>query len=181
MKLSRTRIKHTPVVQNSNLKAISFSFVIRFLYATIKSKPSHAHVKYPTKKRNKLQRRPKTTMKRVSRQFLGNTVSRYCPSFRNGCLRGWRLLTLLCCWFTCSDILKPFLLTYLQQNASDPSRTYHNAASTCLIALRKTLKYGGRRNVPTSDEILAITVSSLRRMRVSQLAVRCSTLITLRL
>lgn len=74
------------------------------------------------------------------------------------CLRGWRLLTLLCCWFTCSDILKPFLLTYLQQNGSDPSRTYHHAASTCLIALRKTLKHGGRRNVPTSDEILAITV-----------------------
>lgn len=77
---------------------------------------------------------------------------------RNSCLRGWRLFALLCCWFTCSDILKPFLLTYLQQNAADPSRTYHNAASTCLLALRKTLKYGGRRNVPTSEEITAIAV-----------------------
>ncbi|XP_067935801.1 unconventional myosin-XV-like isoform X1 [Watersipora subatra] len=81
----------------------------------------------------------------------------------NGCLRGWRLLGLLCCWFSCSDILKPFLLTYLQQNASDPSRAYHSAASTCLLAIRKTLKHGGRRNIPSSEEILAITGGKLSK------------------
>ncbi|KAF6020514.1 Myo15 [Bugula neritina] len=81
----------------------------------------------------------------------------------NSCSRGWRLLTLLCCWFVCSDILKPFLLTYLQQNAADPSRTYYTIASTCLLALRKTLKHGGRRNVPTSDEITAIMEGKLSK------------------
>lgn len=92
--------------------------------------------------------------------FLALTAT--CPwYYRNSCSRGWRLLTLLCCWFVCSDILKPFLLTYLQQNAADPSRTYYTIASTCLLALRKTLKHGGRRNVPTSDEITAIMVNNL--------------------
>lgn len=79
--------------------------------------------------------------------------------YSQSCLRGWRLFTLVACWFSPSDILKPFLINYLQQNASDPSRPYHAAAHNCLQQLRKTIKYGGRKNVPSSEEVAAITVS----------------------
>jgi len=79
--------------------------------------------------------------------------------YSQSCLRGWRLFTLVACWFSPSDVLKPFLLNYLQQNASDPSRPYHSPAHNCLQMLRKTVKYGGRKNVPSVEEIAAITVS----------------------
>lgn len=82
----------------------------------------------------------------------------FCPCSQS-CLKGWRLYTLVAAWFSPSEILKPYLINYLQQNASDPSRPYHSPAQNCLQMLRKTLKYGGRRNVPSAEEISAIAVS----------------------
>ncbi|KAF6029804.1 Myo15 [Bugula neritina] len=95
-------------------------------------------------------------------QLVRQTTNNKSPQSQS-CLRGWRLFTLVACWFSPSDVLKPFLLNYLQQNASDPSRPYHSPAHNCLQMLRKTVKYGGRKNVPSVEEIAAITDGKLSK------------------
>jgi len=98
-------------------------------------------------------------------QLSRQTTNNKSPQSQS-CLRGWRLFTLVACWFSPSDILKPFLINYLQQNASDPSRPYHTAAHNCLQQLRKTIKYGGRKNVPSSEEVAAITDGKLNKRQM---------------
>ncbi|XP_067942053.1 unconventional myosin-XV-like [Watersipora subatra] len=92
----------------------------------------------------------------LARQTTNNKSSN-----SQSCLRGWRLFTLLACWFSPSDVLKPFLINYIQQNASDPSRPYHASAHNCLQMLRKTMKFRGRRNVPSIEEITDIARGKL--------------------
>lgn len=71
--------------------------------------------------------------------------------------RAWRLFTILAAYFTCSEVLRPYLFKYLETNAYDKRRAFHGTALVCLQNLRKTFKYGGRRNVPSVEEITAIT------------------------
>lgn len=71
--------------------------------------------------------------------------------------KGWRLFSILAAYFTCSDNLKPFLFKYLETAAYDKRRAYHGTALVCLHNLRKTFKYGGRKNAPSVEEITAIT------------------------
>ena len=88
--------------------------------------------------------------------------------------KGWRLFSILAAYFTCSDNLKPFLFKviimmmivmmlmmiifqYLETSAYDKRRAYHGTALVCLHNLRKTFKFGGRKNTPSIEEITAIT------------------------
>ena len=80
--------------------------------------------------------------------------------FRKSCIMGWRLFAIVACYCDCTESLRPYLFKYLETTASDPSRTYSGAASICLQNLRKTFKYGGRKNVPHEEEIRALAVSS---------------------
>ena len=73
------------------------------------------------------------------------------------CQRGWRLFTIVAAYFNCSDILSPYLFKYLETEAFDKRRGFQGTALVCLQNLRKTLRYGGRKNVPSFDEITAIT------------------------
>ncbi|XP_064594768.1 unconventional myosin-XV-like isoform X2 [Liolophura sinensis] len=73
------------------------------------------------------------------------------------CVRGWRLFSIIAAFFDCSEVLRPYLFKYLETTASDTARTYSGAASQCLQNLRKTFKYGGRKNVPTKEELRALT------------------------
>lgn len=43
----------------------------------------------------------------------------------DSCQRGWRLLSIVAAYFTCSDTLKPFLLKYLETAAYDKRRAFH--------------------------------------------------------
>lgn len=72
---------------------------------------------------------------------------------------GWRLFSIVACYCDCSEMLRPYLFKYLETTASDSSRTFSGAASICLQNLRKTFKYGGRKNVPLKEEIGALAVS----------------------
>ncbi|KAE8738383.1 hypothetical protein FOCC_FOCC016138 [Frankliniella occidentalis] len=82
------------------------------------------------------------------------------------CQRGWRLFSIVAAYFACSDTLKPYLFKYLETAAYDKRRAYHGTAMVCLQNLRKTFKYGGRKNVPSVEEITAISAgrNSKRQM-----------------
>lgn len=57
-------------------------------------------------------------------------------------------------------------MKYLETAAYDKRRIYHNMASLCLYNLRKTFRFGGRKNVPSIEEIAAISAgrNSKRQM-----------------
>ncbi|KAH9502357.1 hypothetical protein Btru_073529 [Bulinus truncatus] len=71
-------------------------------------------------------------------------------------IRGWRLFALVAAYFDCSKELKPYLFKYLETTSTDTNRTYNNAAALCLNNLRKTFKYGGRKDVPLKEEVTAL-------------------------
>ncbi|KAI8796897.1 unconventional myosin-XV isoform X2 [Biomphalaria glabrata] len=71
-------------------------------------------------------------------------------------IRGWRLFALVAAYFDCSKELKPYLFKYLETTSTDTNRTYNNAAALCLNNLRKTFKYGGRKDVPLKEEVIAL-------------------------
>lgn len=89
----------------------------------------------------------------VYSQLMKQTTSNKTES----CQRGWRLLSIVAAYFTCSDTLRPFLLKYLETAAYDKRRAFHGTASVCLQNLRKTLRYGGRKNVPSVEEVTAVS------------------------
>ncbi|GFO23509.1 myosin-xv [Plakobranchus ocellatus] len=76
--------------------------------------------------------------------------------FHKSKIRGWRLFAIVAAYFDCSDVLRPYLFKYLETTATDVGRTYNNAAALCLNNLRKTFKYGGRKDVPLKEEIIAL-------------------------
>ncbi|CAH1793641.1 unnamed protein product [Owenia fusiformis] len=82
------------------------------------------------------------------------------------CQRGWRLMSIMCAYYNTSDILRPYLMTYLENAAYNSSRQYHGLASVCLQNIRKTLKYGGRKNIPTSVEIDQVTVGRITKRQL---------------
>ncbi len=40
-------------------------------------------------------------------------------------IKGWRLFSILTAYFDCSNVLKPYLLRFRSDAASDPSLAYH--------------------------------------------------------
>lgn len=84
----------------------------------------------------------------------------------DSCQRGWRLFSIVTAYFDCSDNLRPYLLKYIETTAYDKRRAYHATALVCLQNFRKTLRFGGRKNVPSVEEILAISAgrNSKRQM-----------------
>lgn len=43
----------------------------------------------------------------------------------DSCLKGWRLMGIICSYYRASDALKPYLLKYLENNAFDLKRPYN--------------------------------------------------------
>lgn len=87
----------------------------------------------------------------------------------DSCQRGWRLFSIVAAYFTCSDHLKPYLTKYLETAAYDKRRAYHGTATVCLQNLRKTMKYGGRKNVPSVEEIMAISAGRNAKRQIYRL------------
>merc|ERR1711899_454440 len=83
--------------------------------------------------------------------------------------KGWRLFSIIAAYFTCSDNLKPFLFKYLETAAYDKRRAYHGTALVCLHNLRKTFKFGGRKNAPSIEEITAITAGRNSKRQIYRL------------
>uniref|UniRef100_A0A3B3TDM0 Myosin XVA n=1 Tax=Paramormyrops kingsleyae TaxID=1676925 RepID=A0A3B3TDM0_9TELE len=95
----------------------------------------------------------------VIKQITANT------SPKDSCQRGWRLLYILTAYYRCSEVLKPFLLKFLQ----DVGRTagvHFQIAKACEQNLRKTFQYGGRTQFPSNMELKAMVAgrSSKRQL-----------------
>ncbi|XP_041839844.1 unconventional myosin-XV isoform X2 [Melanotaenia boesemani] len=85
------------------------------------------------------------------KQLTANTSSK-----PDSCQRGWRLLYILTAFHRCSEVLKPFLLKYLQQASRSAGPQYQGIAKACEQNLKKTLQYGGRIVTPNSMELKAM-------------------------
>uniref|UniRef100_A0A8C9N246 MyTH4 domain-containing protein n=1 Tax=Serinus canaria TaxID=9135 RepID=A0A8C9N246_SERCA len=77
-------------------------------------------------------------------------------SHRDSCQRGWRLLYILAAYYKCSEVLRPFLLAFLQDASRHPELPFHGIAKACEQNLRKTLQFGGRSLFPSSMELKAM-------------------------
>lgn len=107
---------------------------------------------------------------------------------RESCQRGWRLLYILTAFHRCSDVMKPFLLKFLQDACTSPTMQYQGRQTTnnstchtcqvwnfqvlisclswltaiakaCEQNLRRTFQYGGRVQYPNNMELKAMLVS----------------------
>ncbi|XP_044531083.1 myosin XVB [Gracilinanus agilis] len=76
------------------------------------------------------------------------------------CIRGWYLLSLLTGYFLPSPTLMPYVIKFLKD-----ATLYQELAQKCQGHLQQTVKYGGRRHLPTIGEMQAFlkgqTVRSL--------------------
>lgn len=88
---------------------------------------------------------------------------------RDSCQRGWRLFSIIAAYFDCSEVLRPYLFKYLETAAYDKRRAYHGTANVCLQNLRKTFKFGGRKNVPSIEEIAAISAGRNSKRQIYRL------------
>lgn len=99
--------------------------------------------------------------------------------------RAWRLLSILAAYFGCSDALRPYLVEHLTSAASDRRRSCHGTAAVCLTNLRKTARCGGRKNVPSVEEVTAVSAGRSARRQIYRLPggaervvnTRCSTVV----
>uniref|UniRef100_A0A665WQN9 MyTH4 domain-containing protein n=1 Tax=Echeneis naucrates TaxID=173247 RepID=A0A665WQN9_ECHNA len=79
-----------------------------------------------------------------------------CILCSDSCQRGWRLLYILTAFHRCSDVMKPFLLKFLQDACASPGVQYQGIAKACEQNLRRTFQYGGRVQYPNSMELKAM-------------------------
>uniref|UniRef100_A0A3Q3RQT3 Myosin XVA n=1 Tax=Mastacembelus armatus TaxID=205130 RepID=A0A3Q3RQT3_9TELE len=87
----------------------------------------------------------------VMKQVTANTSSK-----PDSCQRGWRLLYILTAFHRCSDVMKSFLLTFLQEASAGPGVQYQGISKACEQNLRRTFQYGGRVQYPNSMELKAM-------------------------
>uniref|UniRef100_A0A8D0EPU8 MyTH4 domain-containing protein n=1 Tax=Strix occidentalis caurina TaxID=311401 RepID=A0A8D0EPU8_STROC len=78
------------------------------------------------------------------------------PLGRDSCQKGWRLLYILAAYYKCSEVLRPFVLAFLQGASSHPELPFQGIAKACEQNLRKTLQFGGRSLFPSSMELRAM-------------------------
>ncbi|KAL2298864.1 hypothetical protein Nmel_014472 [Mimus melanotis] len=87
----------------------------------------------------------------ITKQITNNTSSK-----PDSCQRGWRLLYILAAYYKCSEVLRPFLVAFLQDASRHPELPFHGIAKACEQNLRKTLQFGGRSLFPSSMELKAM-------------------------
>ncbi|XP_077643090.1 unconventional myosin-XV [Lonchura striata] len=87
----------------------------------------------------------------IIKQITNNTSSK-----PDSCQRGWRLLYILAAYYKCSEVLRPFLLAFLQDASRHPELPFHGIAKACEQNLRKTQQFGGRSLFPSSMELKAM-------------------------
>ncbi|XP_072386404.1 unconventional myosin-XV [Diabrotica undecimpunctata] len=117
-------------------------------------------------------------------QLMKQTTSNKSPH-PESCQRAWRLLSIVAAYFACSDVLLPFLMEHLTSAANDRRRICHGTAAVCLSNLRKTQRCGGRKNVPSVEEVTAVSAGRSARRQIYRLPggaervvnTRCSTVV----
>ncbi|KAM8818946.1 unconventional myosin-XV [Rhynchonycteris naso] len=87
----------------------------------------------------------------VVKQITNNTSSK-----PDSCQRGWRLLYTVAAYHSCSEVLQPHLLHFLQDVSQTPGLPFQGLAKACERNLQKTLRFGGRLELPSSMELRAL-------------------------
>ncbi|GMT35451.1 hypothetical protein PFISCL1PPCAC_26748, partial [Pristionchus fissidentatus] len=72
-------------------------------------------------------------------------------------VKGWRMMIILTSFFDVSSVLKPYLMKHLADVANDSRRPFHGTAEQCIANLNKTVKFGGRKFLLNSNEIIEIS------------------------
>ncbi|XP_058845922.1 unconventional myosin-XVB-like [Acipenser ruthenus] len=75
---------------------------------------------------------------------------------QESCVRGWRILTLIAGFFHCSNTLLPYVTRFLQDILRDQGNSFQETAHLCEENLRRSLIHGGRRHIPSKQEMEAI-------------------------
>ncbi|XP_048519861.1 unconventional myosin-XV [Dendroctonus ponderosae] len=117
-------------------------------------------------------------------QLMKQTTSNKSESSESS-QRAWRLLSIVAAYFACSDTLLPYLMEHLSSAANDRRRICHGTAAVCVTNLRKTQRCGGRKNVPSVEEVTAVSAGRSARRQIYRLPggaervvnTRCSTVV----
>lgn len=80
---------------------------------------------------------------------------------RDSAQQGWRLMTILTAYNDCSDVLKPYLFNYLEQNAYDQQRANQGQCSSDSKSLINTLSYLGL-GMGTSNKVKSIIIANIK-------------------
>ncbi|XP_023243119.1 unconventional myosin-XV-like [Centruroides sculpturatus] len=102
-------------------------------------------------------------------QLIKQTTNNKSPN-KDSCLKGWRMMMLLTAFFPVSDILKPYFMHHLETVSNDERRNFCENARICLKNLHKTLKCGGRKNVPSLEELIALSNDKIIKQQVYYIA-----------
>ncbi|XP_065765747.1 unconventional myosin-XV [Muntiacus reevesi] len=87
----------------------------------------------------------------VVKQITDNTSTK-----QDSCQRGWRLLYIVAAYHSCSEVLQPHLTHFLQDVSRTPGLPFQGIAKACEQNLKKTLRFGGRLELPGSMELRAM-------------------------
>ncbi|KAH0632036.1 hypothetical protein JD844_020060 [Phrynosoma platyrhinos] len=97
----------------------------------------------------------------IIKQITDNTSTKM-----ESCQKGWRLLYILSAYYRCSEVLKPYLLWFLQEMYNDAGMHFQGIAKACEQNLQKTFQFGGRCEFPSNIELKAMVAgrSSKRQL-----------------
>ncbi|XP_062999566.1 unconventional myosin-XV [Elgaria multicarinata webbii] len=97
----------------------------------------------------------------IMKQITDNTSTK-----TDSCQKGWRLLYIMSAYYSCSEVLKPYLLWFLQEICSSPVLHFQGIAKACEQNLQKTFQFGGRCEFPSNIELKAMVAgrSSKRQL-----------------
>nr|XP_003420708.1 unconventional myosin-XV [Loxodonta africana] len=87
----------------------------------------------------------------VVKQITDNTSTK-----QDSCQRGWRLLSIVAAYHSCSEVFQPYLLRFLQDMSQASGLPFQGIAKACEQNLQKTLRFGGRLELPSSMELRAM-------------------------
>ncbi|CAK9290854.1 unnamed protein product [Gordionus sp. m RMFG-2023] len=76
---------------------------------------------------------------------------------KESCVKGWKAMIIMTSYFNGSEKFRPYLLNFIQSTSLDRNESCCDIAKECLNNYEMTIKFAGRKNVPSAEEILALS------------------------